>query len=140
MEIHLLWGLLIPALFFFFTGLVKSLIRKEVVWSNFYLGIDIALAGLANGIVNIVDEVHQAETSQIAKIELGEHMFYTSMYMMAAIDALLVVMTLHQKFEIMDSNISNQRVLRGIWLGVVSNLLGGALLGFFIFMKLRNQV
>ena len=137
MEVHVLWGLLIPVLFLLFAGLVKSLVRKEVIWSNFYLGVDATLAALANGIVNIVDGVHEAEHSPQAATAFAEHMFYTSSFLTAAIGALLIVMAVHQRFEVEQGN---SRIWRGIMLGAVSNLIGGGLLGAFIYMKLGGLI
>lgn len=142
MEKHIALGLFIPVVFFGFTGLVKSIVQKEWLWSNFYLGIDIALAALANGIVNIVDGAHQAETSGGG--ELGNHMYYTALCLVAAVGALFSAMALHQRFEVADQQADgvtgNRRLKRGIWLGVVSNLIGGSVLAMFIYMKLRKLV
>jgi hypothetical protein len=142
MEKHIFVGLLIPVAFLGFTGFVKSLIKKELMWSNFYLGIDIALAALANGIVNILDEVHVNEQFATPTAEFVNQMYYTSVFLVCALGALLVTMTLHQKFEVADVSgvplTRQQRVWRGLWLGVISNTLGGALLAVFIYMKLRR--
>lgn len=138
MEKHLVLGLLVPVVFFVFTGMVKSIVKKDWIWSNFYLGIDIALAALANGIVNILDDAHQMEGMSklpAASTDFGNQMFYTSLCILAAVGALFGAMVVHQRYEE-----DNQRWKRGIWLGVIGNLLGGAVLGMFIFMKLRRLV
>jgi len=141
MEKHIFLGLMIPVVFFAFTGLVKSIVKKEWLWSNFYLGIDIALAALANGIVNIVDSAHQMESASGPSIGAiyGNHMYYTTLCILAAVGALFGTMVVHQRFEIDDPE-GNYRVQRGIWLGVVGNLLGGSVLAMFIYMKLRRLV
>jgi hypothetical protein len=138
MEVHVLWGLVIPVIFLLFTGLVKSLVKKEFLWSNFYLGVDATLAALANGVVNIVDGVHETERSKDASAAFAGHMFYTACFLTASIGALLLVMAVHQRFEVEGGG--NSRMLRGIFLGGVSNILGAGLLGAYIFMKLRGLI
>src|SRR5664279_3630450 len=36
--------------FLVFAGLIRSLVRKRLVWSNFYLGLEVVLAALANAL------------------------------------------------------------------------------------------
>jgi len=140
MEKHILIGLTIPVLFLGFTGLTKSLIRRELFWSNFYLGVDIALAAMANGIVNIVDEVHIAELAGYPR-EFGDRMVSTVILLVASFGALLVVMFIHQRWEEpAASSANNRRWVRGIWLGLVSNAIGGFVLGAFIYWKLKGQI
>ncbi|HEV2711414.1 MAG TPA: hypothetical protein VGU67_14455 [Edaphobacter sp.] len=144
MEKHIFLGLLIPVIFFGFTGLVKSLIKKELLWSNFYLGTDIALAALANGIVNMVDGAHQVEHAlpgSVMAAQFGNSMFYTAVCILAAVGALFGVMALHQRFDVLlEGEEGNSPWVRGIWLGVVSNLLGASVLTMFIYMKLRRLI
>jgi len=143
MEKHIFLGLMIPVAFFGFTGFAKSIVRKEWIWSNFYLGIDIALAALANGIVNIVDGAHQMETAVGSTVGTiyGNQMYYTSLCILAAVGALFGTIVLHQRFEVLpEPATGNHKIQRGIWLGVFSNLLGGAVLAMFIYMKLRRIV
>ena len=142
MEIHVIWGLFIPVLFLVFTGLIKSLVRKSVNWSNFYLGLDIALAALANGVVNIVEEVHASESLPGGyPPEFGQQMFYSAIFIAASVGCLLTVMTIHQTLEDpLDGEKANQKIMRGIWLGGVANLLGSGLLFSFIYLKLRRLV
>jgi hypothetical protein len=140
MEKHILLGLLIPVFFFAFAGMAKSLVKNQWVWSNFYLGIDISLAALANGIVNIVDGVHQSEKVLTPNLQLGSQMYYTSICIVAAVGALFGTMGLHQRFDVPCDEPGNRRWKRGILLGVVSNLFGVAVLAMFIFMKLRGTI
>jgi hypothetical protein len=138
MEKHIFLGLMIPVIFFGIAGMAKSLVKSLWIWSNFYLGIDISLAALANGIVNIVDGAHQAEKILTPSAELESQMYYTSICIIAAVGALFGTMGLHQRFDVPDDG--NPRRKRGILLGIVSNLLGAAVLAMFIFMKLRRIV
>ena len=133
-------GLMIPVAFFAFTGMVKSLVKSNWTWANFYLGIDIALAALANAIVNVVDSVHQSEKLP-PDVNFGHQMAYTVICIVLAFAALLITMGLHQRFDVPDGfEAGNRRVARGILLGVVGNLAGGCVLGLFIYWKLRRLV
>lgn len=142
MEMHVFWGLMIPVAFLGFTGLVKSIVKKEMLWSNFYLGIDIALAALANAVVNIVDGAHQIEMHTVSPSDIASQMLYTSLCILASIGVLLGAMALHQRFEeeADREGLDKNRLKRGIWLGIVGNLMGGSVLAMFIYMKLRRLV
>jgi hypothetical protein len=140
MEIHIFLGLMIPAAFFAFAGLIKSLVKASWTWGNFYLGIDIALAAMANGIVNVVDLVHQAEGHAFTQ-EFAAELTNTVICIVVAFAALLLTMGLHQKFDVPgQSENGNRRIARGILLGVVGNLAGVCVLGLFIYWKLRRLV
>jgi hypothetical protein len=140
MEMHVFWGLMIPVGFFAFAGMAKSLVKSQWTWGNFYLGIDLALAALANGIVNIVDLVHESEHSPTLGLEIGGQVYYTALCIFVSVGALFGTMAIHQRFDAMDSEPDRHRMRRGILLGIVSNLLGGAVLAIFIWLKLRRQV
>jgi uncharacterized membrane protein YidH (DUF202 family) len=140
MDIHVFWGLLIPVGFLGFAGMAKSLVRSCWTWANFYLGIDLSLAALANGIVNIVDVVHQAESGSTPMVELLSKVNNSALCVFIAIGALFGTMAFHQRFEILDGDQSNHRLRRGILLGLVSNLLGASVLAAFIVMKLWRLI
>lgn len=139
MEIHIFLGLMIPVAFFGFAGMVKSLVKSAWTWGNFYLGIDIALAAMANAIVNVVDLAHQAEGTQYGPT-FGHAMTDTAICILLSFGALLITMGLHQRFDVPGEVISNRRYARGILLGVVGNLAGCGVLGLFIYWKLRGLV
>lgn len=136
MDKHLIFGLLIPAIFLLFTGLVKSAVKKQLLWSNFYLGLDIALAAMANAIVNIVDSVHSAEGGYPA--DFGDKMVWTASFLVCAFGALLILLLIHQRWE--DAEQGNFKLARGIWLGVVSNGIGAGALLAFILLRLKRYV
>lgn len=138
MDIHVGLGLLIPVVFFGFTGMVKSLVKSQWTWGNFYLGIDVALAAFANAIVNIADSMHEAE--KIPDPNLGRRMSYTVVCIVISFAALLVTMGLHQKFDGPREIPGNRQWVRGISLGVIGNLAGIVVLGLFIYWKLKGQV
>jgi preprotein translocase subunit SecG len=140
MEIHIFLGLMIPVAFFGFAGAIKCLVKTSWTLGNFYLGIDIALAAMANGIVNVVDLVHQAEGHAFTP-EFASEMTNTTICIVVSFAALLLTMGLHQRFDVPgESNNGNRRIARGILLGVVANLAGVCALGLFIYWKLRRLV
>lgn len=138
MEKHVAFGLLIPVAFIGFTGVIKCLIRKEFYWESFYLGVDTTLAGLANGVVNIVDEVHAGDAVGYSSVFAGK-MVYTAYFLVLAIGSLLFVMFIHQKWEDARTMTGNRTLAwRGFWLGAVSNMIGGLVLGVFVYWKLKG--
>lgn len=141
MEIHVIGGLLIPPLFLVFTGLARTLVRKTGLLSNFYLGIEMTLAALATVITNIVVGAHVIENPKCSDVPLSwQMMFNTSMFFATAVGCLLLVLTLHQKFEVLPEEEGNSRMWRGILLGGVSNVLGMGLFAAFIYLKLGGQL
>jgi hypothetical protein len=149
MDQHLWLSLAIPAAFLLITGIVKSLVKSVVTWSNFYLGLDAALAALANGIVNIVDIVRDAENdhgaSTAAAQAVIEHArqnreLFTGAFIFSAFFVLLIVMLIHQRWEapVLKPVRSDQRVRRGVWLGIVANSIGTGALLVFIYTRLKG--
>jgi hypothetical protein len=140
MEIHIVMGLFIPVAFLAFAGMVKSLVRSDWKLYNFYLGMDIALAALANGIINIVDLAHRSEAGSIDG-DFAKQMTYTALSIVISVGALFGTMGLHQRFEVPGiGKTSNLRLRRGILLGVVANVVGAVALGLFIYWKLGRIV
>lgn len=123
-------------------GLIKSLVRADLAWSNFYLGLDIALAAIANGVVNMVDMVgkHSTNAETISQ--------NNAEYLVLSFALLLVTMVIHQRWEgtKLDPTIAHvvsgpsNRTRRGVWLGIVSNGLGTASLLVFMLFKLRGKL
>jgi hypothetical protein len=141
MDKHVVWGLLIPLLFLAFTGLARTLVRKAGLLSNFYLGIEMTLAAIATGITNIVVGAHVIENPQCSDVPLSwQIMFNTSIFFTTAVGCLLLILTLHQKFEVLPEEAGNSRMWRGILLGGVSNVLGTGLFAAFIYLKLGGQL
>ena len=139
MEIHVLLGLMIPVAFFVFTGMVKCLVKSQWAFANFYLGIDISLAAMANAIVNVVDLVHQSEGHAV-DANFSWQIARTATCIVISFAALLITMGLHQKFDVPEQFSGNRQWARGILLGIVGNAAGICVLGLFIYWKLGRLV
>jgi len=144
MDQHLWLSLAIPAAFLLITGIVKSLVRTELTWGNFYLGLDAALAALANGIVNVVDIVRNVECGdQVATAAAAtarqSRTYFTAAFICIAFFVLLIVMMIHQRQESAKTPVERMknRWKRGIWLGLVANLIGSGMLLLFLFIYMR---
>ena len=125
--------------------MVKSLVRKNWTWGNFYLGVDIALAALANSIVNVVDLAHHAEEASVqGGSSFGNQMGFTAISIVTAVAALFATMGLHQHFDAPEDDAAsengNRRIKRGILLGIFGNLIGACAFGLFIYWKLKGLI
>lgn len=141
LDLHLLLSLSIPVVFLGFAGMIKSLIKREVFWSNFYLGVDLALASLANGIINVVDLGSTLATLGSAEAaRFSFRMYYNAVALVAAFGVLLLTMWLHQRLETLPEDFDGRKWRRGIWLGVVANLFGAASMSLFIIGRLKGKL
>lgn len=132
-------SLAIPVAFLGFAGLIKSLVKREVFWSNFYLGIDLALAGFANGIINVADMgnvINAAGSSEGGRF--ASKMYYNAIVLVLAFGVLLIVMWIHQRLETLPPDFNGRRWRRGFWLGIVANVLGAGSMFVFIIGRLRG--
>ena|SRR5438477_7467724 len=106
--------------------LAKKVARRGRGWrrTDFYLGIELTLAGLANGLVS---------SCELLKVTTGTLPLHAARYAVASAAVtffgffiLLYLLSIHQDWESNDTE--PKRKL--IWLGVVSNMLGlGTLIG-----------
>ena len=140
MDRHLTLTLAIPAVFLFVTGGIRSLVLGKVTWANFYLGLDLSLAALANGLVNIADIMHDIEKAEITNAIASDRIIYTLIFIILSGGVLLVVMLIHQRWEGIGLDVwgVKHRYSRGLMLGVLSNLLGLATLLGFIWFRLKG--
>jgi hypothetical protein len=140
MDRHLLLTLSIPALFLLVTGGIRSLVRGKVTWANFYLGLDLSLAALANGFVNVADVLHDIEKLEITDAIAESRIIYTLIFIILSGAVLLVVMLIHQRWEGIGLDVwgVKHRRSRGLMLGVLSNILGLTTLLGFIWFRLKG--
>jgi hypothetical protein len=140
MDRHLCLTLVIPALFLLVTGGIRSLVRGKVTWANFYLGLDLSLAALANGLVNVADILHDVEKNAISGDIAESRTIYTLIFIILSGAVLLVVMLIHQRWEGIGFDVwgVKHRGIRGVMLGVLSNILGLTTLLGFIWFRLKG--
>jgi len=140
MDEHLWLTLAIPAAFLLITGVVKCLVRNRVAWDNFYLGLDAALAALANGIVNVVDIVRVG--SGLSSEAREQRIVSTAAFIFIAFSLLLFVMVIHQYWEAskVEPQRAKRRWWRAVWLGVIGNFIGTGALLIFIYGRLKGYL
>lgn len=70
----------------------------------------------------------------------GDQMTYSAVFLAAGVGILLILMVFHQQWEYIEDEkyTANQRRWRGIWLGVISNLIGGSVMVAFIVLRLKR--
>lgn len=131
---------MIPLMVCGFAGTVQSIVKNSWLYSNFYLGIELSLAAFAHGLLNVAEEAHHMEKFGDPSIQIGDHMFYTVVCILAAVGALLGSIALEQRIALKKRDEDYQRLNGGVLLGLVGNLLGGSVLMMFILMKLQGVI
>ena len=129
----------VPMVLLIAGGLGKQLIVGEFRWSNFYLGTDFALASLSAGLLNFVDLV----TDNKDVTTMFWPVIYTVGYLLVTFGIYLLLLCIHQGIEKRQKSMTEKqerRKERGVWLGFVSNLIGGSLLCAFILLKARGSL
>jgi uncharacterized membrane protein HdeD (DUF308 family) len=143
MEKHLICGLLIPPGLLVFTGLVITAVRKKFVWSSFYLGLELVLAGLADGLINFVERLHSVDDRPyMVNGSFVSMLIWYLVFAILAVGTLFIVIVINQRWEefLPHDQYDELKLKRGVWLGVIANLLGIVVLGAFIYMRLEDIV
>lgn len=139
MEKHIICGLLIAPGLLAFTGLVITAVRRQFHWSSFYLGLELVLAGLADGLINFVERLHAADGHPVDGTLVGNMAWYV-LFAVFSIGALFVVVVIHQRWDYFLDHEQYRalRIKRGVWLGVIANGMGIAVLTTFIYLRLED--
>jgi hypothetical protein len=136
-------SLFIPVVFLALAGGIKSIVKHELFWSNFYIGIDAALAALANGVINVVDLSRGLTLPKVAAdMNIATKMCNNAIVLVVSFSVLVFVMIVHQRFDslVPIGPPQSWQLRRGIWLGIVANLFGAVSLGIFIFYRLQGKL
>ena len=91
-------ALVIPLIFFIIGGVGKILIRNSgglIDRKDWYLAVDVALANIAAGIMQIVDTLNQNGVESIAAIKILPSVLYSVM----AVFVYVMTLSVHQKWE-----------------------------------------
>jgi hypothetical protein len=106
------------------TAFGRKLVSKAPFhWPHFYLGIELTLAALATGLVNILDLEKTVSRDQVKT----DH---TDIYVFMCIVLYMLVLCYHQQYE--DDTHPDTEIF---WLGKVSNAIGLVLVGGFVGFK-----
>jgi len=131
----------VPFILLLLGAVSRKLVRGHA-WqrSDFYLGIDLSLAGISSGLIYISEllstKANEAGCLTPACIGFRESVDHKLLadagYIVIALVCFLLVLALHQDYERNTSNLKSQL----IFLGILSNLVGtGMLASFILFVK-----
>jgi hypothetical protein len=138
MDDHVFFGLIIPAAFVLVGGAAKSLTHYGFAWGNFYFGIELSLAGMANGSINIVSRLHENENLVIGSV--GQNQIMNSLScIIVSLGALFFTMLVQKHYVEEDWRWNRDRFQRGLVLGVLCNLVGGATVVALIWLKIWSK-
>lgn len=139
----LVLSFLVPAIAVLSLGGIKSLVWGRCTWARFYLGLELTLLGLGNGLTNIVDRLREwdgnaANAAHTLASEVGNSISFT---VVAAV-VLLVVMLIHQRFAQEEARgpVPDRWAARGIWLGAFCNGVGGGLIWMYVYFRLEGKL
>lgn len=120
---------------------MKKLIRGTAfAWEDFFLGIDLTMAALATAFVNVLDliePVADPHSPPVAR-HVGEIAVW---YIVGCFIAFILLIAFHQDYarkRAMGQNFSRRGEV--FFLGFASNVIGVALLGFFMLLKMRGKL
>ncbi|MGB9989536.1 hypothetical protein [Pseudoduganella rhizocola] len=122
----------IPLLLLLCGAVAKKLARRDD-WrrSDFFLGLELALADIGAGLVYLYDLQRMNMNHALDTATLGIKIGTTATFLVIAFGGLLWVLSIHQDWE---QHAASAKGL--IWLGVVSNAVGIILFAVFVlFVK-----
>lgn len=121
----------IPLILVFCGALAKKLVRGTF-WqaSDFFLGVELALASLGSALIHFFDLQRQTATQSVTSASLGNSVAATASYVAIAFFLLLWILSTHQDWVSRTQNQKGQL----IWLGGVSNIIGVVLFAAFIML------
>ncbi len=133
-------SLLVPTIAVGSLGGIKSLVKGRCTWSRFYLGLELALLALGNGLTNVVDRLREWDGSS-AHVLQGQVSNSIAFTVVSGV-ALLMVMLIHQRFEREEEQgpVPSGWVARGFWLGIVCNGVGGFLIWMYVYFRLEGKL
>lgn len=144
MDNRLLLSLALQGIFVAAIGGIKSLVRGRVSWARFYLGLEVALAALGNGVTNIVDIVREWDGHPGAVITetMKDRIVNTAGFVVVAAIALLFIMLIHQRWEQEEREgpRPEQRWKRGLWMGLIANGIAISLLTMFVVFRVKGKL
>lgn len=121
----------IPIILIFCGAFAKKLVRgTKWKFSDFYLGVELALAAMASSMVYIFDVTKLPSTTIEEISSINSKLAYNASFLTICFFLLLFVLTTHQDWEKRNKNPKGQI----IWLGIVTNLIGSTLMAIFVLI------
>ncbi len=121
----------IPIILLFSGAFAKKLVRGTS-WqrSDFYLGVELALAAMASALVFVFDLVQLDKNNNLPNEFVAQKMAGNASFLALCFFLLLWTLTTHQDWEKRSQNPKGQL----IWLGIIANLVGAGLLATFVLL------
>jgi len=133
-------SLLVPSIAVGSLGGIKSLVKARFTWSRFYLGLELTLLALGNGLTNVVDRIREwdGKSVDVLRGQVSNSIAFT----VVSAGVLLIVMLIHQRFEREEEEgpVPGRWMARGFWLGFVCNGVGGVLIWMYVYFKLEGRL
>lgn len=122
----------IPVILILVTAVTRKIVRGRSPFrpSDFFLGLDLTLAAFSSAAVNIL-ELNQAGRQNLA------------WYLVLTFIVFILQMAIHQEWgdQIPANEVSAVTSRRQVTLlGLLANIVGVALLGFFIYWKIEGKI
>ena len=121
----------IPIILLLCGALAKKLVRSGG-WkrTDFFLGVELALAALGSAMVYFYDLQKLPPTPAAAGASVADRIGATASFLAITFFLLLWILSTHQDWEARTQNPRGQIV----WLGVISNLVGVAVFAAFVML------
>jgi uncharacterized membrane protein len=99
--------------------------------SDFYRGLDLAMTAFGLGVVHCYDLRKLGATELLSNASFAAKVGAAATFVLIAFCVLLVVLSIHQDWQSRDDHPRGQL----IWLGLIANSVGFALLGSLVLVK-----
>jgi hypothetical protein len=124
----------IPLILILVSALTRKIVRKtRFIWDDFYLGVDLTLAAFSAAAVNVVDLLESTD-SATAPPHVGET---ATLYIVACFVLFVLQVAFFQDWSDRPAVDKRKQILL---LAVASNIVGIALLGFFVLEKMKGNI
>lgn len=123
----------IPIVLILISALTKKIVRKtDFRWEYFYLGVDLTLAAFAAASVNMTDLLETNRTANFPDVGTS-----ATIYIIACFLLFVLQVAFHQDWSDRPGSDPWKQILV---LGIASNLVGAALLGSFVLLKMKGKI
>jgi hypothetical protein len=142
---------IIPVVLIGISAFTRKIMRKtDFCWQDFYLGVDLTIAAFSIAVINVLDLTEPEGT--IATTAKYPHAgSNAALYIVGCFVAFVVLIAFHQQWKVHEEptpiSENSPNVLRSktgrkeiILLAFASNLIGAALLGSFILLKIEGKI
>jgi len=126
----------IPIVLILVSALTRKIVRKTgFTWEYFYLGVDLTLAAFAAAAINVADLLEvERHAGDPPFNDIG---VTATIYIIACFLLFVFQIAFHQDWSDRPGSAKWKQILV---LGIASNAVGAALLGFFVLLKLRGKL